>query len=395
MAEQQIRADIARLEQLVQQQAATIANQQQQIQQQQAAHANLGNQIVVAMFQGFTDLATAFSTKGGKGSKGGVAASISLLDTRGIAKPQIFTNKREHWQSWSFRLGNFFEGAYLGFSKTLEWVADEDSPIDDVVGSIDMDGLVEIAQVAKDDVRILSSQFYSALAQLTDGEALDIVRNIEGANGFEAWRLLSKEYDPTGSGRKRTVLSSILRPGSYDDKDLRAAIPRWETRVRIYNRKKKTAGKGGLDDDVLSSVLVDITKGKLRDHLELNIARLTSYKLVKDEIEAVLERRTTDAVDHMDLSAMSGTSSSNTQCYNCGKYGHQKKDCRVRGGGRYGQGGEFSSESFSKGKGKKGKDKGKGGQPFQSHWSPTYQPSKSKGKAKGKGFQAKGKRTDV
>ena len=96
-----------------------------------------------------------------------------------------------------------------------------------------MDGM------STDELSKFSKQLYSALAQLTEGESNDIVRNVSTANGLEAWRVLSKEYDPAGSGRKRTVLSHILRPGSFELTDLKSAIAGWETQIRTYDRKQQ------------------------------------------------------------------------------------------------------------------------------------------------------------
>lgn len=84
----------------------------------------------------------------------------------------------------------------------------------------------------------LSHQLYSVLA-MTDGEASNIVQNVANSNGFEAWRVLSKHYDPAGSGRKRTVLSSILRPGEYGIHELKSAIAKWERRLEFMTGNRR------------------------------------------------------------------------------------------------------------------------------------------------------------
>ena len=42
----------------------------------------------------------------------------------------------------------------------------------------------------------MNSQFYTAVAQLVDGEALDIVRNCPAQNGLEAWLAFFRDQDP-------------------------------------------------------------------------------------------------------------------------------------------------------------------------------------------------------
>ena len=162
-------------------------------------------------------------------------SDVSLVDTRGIAKPSSFQSDRKVWPIWSFRMSNFLEGAVTGFTKILEWSADEIDTIDDDTESDDISALKDLLNnsLSTEKLHALSHQLYSVLAQLTDGESNDIVRNVANSNGFETWRVLSKQYDPAGSGRKRTVLSSILRPGEYDLHDLKSAISRWETKIRL------------------------------------------------------------------------------------------------------------------------------------------------------------------
>ena len=115
--------------------------------------------------------------------------------------------------------------------------------------------------------------------------------------------MLSKEYDPAGSGRKRTVLSHILRPGSFELTDLKSAIAKWETQIRTYDRKQQATGDSVIQDDIKSSILIDMCKGKLKEHLELNFNRLKTYSEMKLEVESYIEKKGDQDVDKMDLSA--------------------------------------------------------------------------------------------
>ena len=370
-------AEIQRLSAVVQQQQTDIANANTQfvtLQQQQATAQNLVTDMLGKLT---TSISDGFSAKG-SGKSG--ESSFSLVDTRGISKPGVFNNRRDTWPSWSFRLGNFLEGAASGFSKILEWAADESHIIDDAIDGMDAKTIADHSGVDKDLIRSMSGQFYAALAQLTDGESLDIVRNVENTNGLEAWRLLAKEYDPAGSGRRRTVLSSIIHPGSFEIAELKSAIPRWETRVRVYNRKKASVGGSELDEDVLTNVLIDMCKGKLREHLELNVSRLTTYELAKSEISSYLDKKASEQVDKMDLSYAGKGGKQGLQCHNCNKTGHMKKDCFAPGGGREGQGGSSSSSNWNSGKAMGDGKGGHGG--YQQPWSPS-----AKGKGKGGPFQ--------
>ena len=69
------------------------------------------------------------------------STDVSLVDTRGIAKPSTFQSDRKNWPAWSFRMSNFLEGAVTGITRALDWAADETNEIDDDRESDDMDAL--------------------------------------------------------------------------------------------------------------------------------------------------------------------------------------------------------------------------------------------------------------
>ena len=118
--------------------------------------------------------------------------------------------------------------------------------------------------MSTENLHSLSHQLSSVLAMLTAGEASNIFQNVANSDGFEAWRVLSKQYDPASSGRKRTVLSSILRPGEYEINELKSAIAKWELKIRVYDRKQATSGGSMIQDDIKASILLEMCEGKLK-----------------------------------------------------------------------------------------------------------------------------------
>ena len=69
---------------------------------------------------------------------------------------------------------------------------------------------------------------------MTEGEACDIVKNTTPDQGLEAWRKVTKRFDPHTGQRKRTLMSSILQPGQFKLAELSSAIEQWEERTRTY-----------------------------------------------------------------------------------------------------------------------------------------------------------------
>ncbi len=111
--------------------------------------------------------------------------------------------------------------------------------------------------------------------------------------------MLNRGFDPQGAGRRRNIMSQLLQPGNYDPQALNSAIARWEEKVRIYERRSG----GKLPDDIKSSILTDMTKGPLREHLILNTAKLKSCEGVHEEIQCYFENRQSAEPMSMDVDA--------------------------------------------------------------------------------------------
>lgn len=130
-------------------------------------------------------------------------------------------------------------------------------------------------------------QLYAVIAQLVKGEALDMVQSNENSSGRESWCQLTRRFDPHGAGRRRSIMSQLLKPGALEVKELNAAISRWEKKVRIYGRRSGTP----LKDDIEAFTLMEMTKGSLQEHLVLKASKLRSYVAAKEEVQCNLEKR--------------------------------------------------------------------------------------------------------
>ena len=326
---------------------------------------------------------------------------VTFVDLKGIGKPSNYSGDPRTFAGWAFKLGNFLEGIVAGMKKALEVAADHDEPIEDPVA-------VTTELPAGTDVRDVGRQLYAVLAQLCENEALDLVQTTQDSNGWEAWRVISRRFDPVGAGRRRGIMSQLLQPGSYDIKDLTSAMAKWEDKVRVYERRAARE----LPDDVKCSVLTEMCKGALRDHLLLNASKLRTYQLVREEVQCYLESKHNQEAVPMDIGAFhkgkgkgKGGGQNNKEkssqdrdtCTNCGKKGHWKRDCRAPGGGA-----ATTSSSSRPGSGSSTKGRGKKGGGSSSHesfegycvncwrWGHKVadcrsQPSKGKGKIGKKG----------
>lgn len=108
--------------------------------------------------------------------KGKEKPKLSLVDTRGLAKPEKFTGKEEVFLYWRTRLEAFITATYPQLEAVLSWaeesdVAITDSLVDDNYG----------ATAPEDDViegiDQMNSQVYAVLQTLCEAEAFTIVRS--------------------------------------------------------------------------------------------------------------------------------------------------------------------------------------------------------------------------
>ena len=295
-------------------------------------------------------------------------------ELKGIPKPDKFNGASGTWDSWWYKFKTWVESCHKNAVKIVAQVeAQCDKEITELNLEVDFD----------DGAELVSAQARQALISLTEGEALEIVKNTSRGShfGLEAMRRLLCKYDPQNPQANAALLKKVLHPSQCSLDKLREGLESWENLKRKYEERRKKP----LEDDICRSCLQQMCPNKLQDHLDLQASRLTSYDQVKSEVLAYLENVETrkeakSGAVPMDVDSLA----------------------KSKGKGKSDKG---------KGKGKsKGKDKGKSGWNTQyskgsSSWQwplwnqQSWQKNSSKGKGKkdqdkgkGKGDQGKGRR---
>eukprot|EP00972_Heterocapsa_arctica_P032029 4718866-Heterocapsa_arctica.AAC.1 len=54
--------------------------------------------------------------------------------------------------------------------------------------------------------------WFNVLVQICSGKALAILMVVPSGNGFEAWRMFCKEFEPSSSARCAAMLAGLLAP---------------------------------------------------------------------------------------------------------------------------------------------------------------------------------------
>ena len=306
-------------------------------------------------------------------------------ELKGIPKPDKFNGASGMWDSWWYKFKTWVESCHKNAVKIVAQVeAQCDKEITELNLEVDFD----------DGAELVSAQARQALISLTEGEALEIVKNTSRGShfGLEAMRRLLCKYDPQNPQANAALLKKVLHPSQCSLDKLREGLESWENLKRKYEERRKKP----LEDDICRSCLQQMCPNKLQDHLDLQASRLTSYDQVKSEVLAYLENVETrkeakSGAVPMDVDSLAKSKGKGKSDKGKGKGKSKRKDKGKSGWNtQYSKGSSswqwplWNQQSWqknsSKGKGKKDQDKSKG------------KGKKDQDKGKGKGDQGKGRK---
>ena len=171
-------------------------------------------------------------------------------ELKGIPKPDKFTGASGTWDSWWYKFKTWVGSCHKNAVKIVAWVeAQCDREITESSLEVDFD----------DGAELVSAQARQ-LISLTEGEALEIVKNTSRGShfGLEAMRRLYS-----------ALLKKVLHPSHCSLDKLREGLESWENLKREYEDRRKKP----LEDDICRSCLQQMCPNKLQDHLNLQASR--------------------------------------------------------------------------------------------------------------------------
>ena len=137
---------------------------------------------------------------------------------------------------WRRKTSNYLVSVYPAIKAMLEWSQNEEKPI---VKSELADKARETMGTDASNLEHVDQQLYFMLISLSNGTAKNLVAN--ATLGLEAWRKLTKAYDPPGGGRVWNLLRQIVNPGKCKLNDLKSCLELWE-QVTEYESTKDQDG---------------------------------------------------------------------------------------------------------------------------------------------------------
>ena len=292
-------------------------------------------QLLADLAAGNAALQNRIAVPEGRPVAGPAAAPTALVDTRLVAKPTIFSGdagSMPSWADWSFQIRAYVGAVNPRVLEIMRHAADSPIPVTGRLGT-------------PADVPV-SAQLYYILVMLVKGKALDILKGAPEGDGAEAWRLVTKEWEPRERTRFAAMLSSILRAQLPDP--LSASMVVFERAVKQYQDQSGNL----IDDEVLAAtVLGGIQNAKVSEHMQLNASRMVDFEQIKKEIERISQAQKT-----WDESTTAQSASSNAMEVDAIWKGKGKGKGGKTKEGKSGKGKETKSGKAKGVKGKNGKN---------------------------------------
>ena len=270
-----------------------------------------------------------------------------------LTKPGTFDHKSQedeikNFKDWSWQLVQYVSAIDSEFTKDLDDLANNpNTPLD--------------LSTASTSTRERSTKLYGLLAGLLRGRALQTLKSVANADGYEAWRQLLLTLRPTSKNRGLALMSAIMGwPGFQMNQAVQPQLLKLEDAFEEARRASVT-----IQDEMKIAVLLRCLSGQLRTHVSLQLSEGMSYGELR---ECLLKwDRAQQRWGHLVANTDAAPMEIDRVEWKGGKKGDGKKSGGKDGGkgkkgGKDGKGKSYGKKGEQKGKygGKKGDGKGKG-----------------------------------
>ena len=315
---------------------------------------------------------------------GGGGSARRQIDDKHLRVPE-FSGKMEHWQEWSFTFKRMIRSRNIDAYDLMTKAENAAEEVDEMQLSLEQDKI--------------SAELYDILCQSCNGDAKSILMNVQDMHGIKSWQQMYKKYNPRTVARMIQMLGEVTSPPKIKElKDVDMGMNRWEEKQKTLQREFKES----FTPQMKIAIMTNMMPAAIQEFIYTTVNPDTTYEQIVDKVKVLIRNK---VVSHMgpvpmDIGAVGNdwrdewheeeesidVVSFQTQCHQCGGWGHLKRDCPTKGHGKGQSGGKAGGgKSWGKG-GYKGGDSGgyKGGD------SGGYKGGDIGSKGGGKGGQGKG-----
>ena len=146
------------------------------------------------------------------------------LEHKGTLK--VYDGSKKDYRAWSKQVMAFCNTKQPGFRKALKWAEQQQTQI----------GQQELMSTQWEHIESANQKLYDLLVQITADQALLKVETTPGEDqGFESWRRIARQYDPSSRLTKIDRLNAItMTQQSTSIKELLSKIESWEQKWTKY-----------------------------------------------------------------------------------------------------------------------------------------------------------------
>ena len=171
-------------------------------------------------------------------------------DLRWVGRPPNFDGSHVKWSEWRFKFANYLALADANLMTNLEQIERQTTPV-----------------VLTNEGRHSGNKLYALIASVVRGRALVLIKAVTERNGYEAWRLLVKEFEPNVAQRRLALLNALLSPDlSGNDNEFGNKWRTWESKVKEYESMTGEA----LDPNMKLAIVMKVVPVAARAYLQVN-----------------------------------------------------------------------------------------------------------------------------